>query len=165
MKISQSTATNIAKQLTAKHIEKVNKLRKEFIAVVTIAYKKQIPKEVIDFSEKYPEYTQWTADVVLNSHGFRWQYVSLGLKSPKGQNTHMSLTTQLAKKLQTLDGKIAKADKEYKQLLTEVQYALLALGTTTRINEKFPEAAKLIPQKTNTALSVDLKKIRSAIQL
>lgn len=101
MRISKEAATSIARQLLLKKTKAVEDMQLQYRQACTDAYKKQIPKAVYDFKEKFPQYVNQCTNLRLNGYGFNLEAVQATEKVVQEINSNynnVELTKELAER-------------------------------------------------------------------
>lgn len=162
--VTKEIAKEIAKILTAKKADKVEKMEKSFSNKVLAAYNKSLPQSIRAAFKSHPQYFRGGSYINLSGNGWSHRQVSLGdrVVHPK-DGAYWSPQAEVNQMLTKLDYEIQDAKKEIATLVTEIESALLSLRTYKRIEEKFPEAFKVIPEKVSTALIVNLDEVRAKL--
>ena len=144
--ITKVIASEVAKKLTenkSKNIEKLNvNLKTEFQKI----YLKRLPKEVYETFEKFPSYFNARSYVQLTGNGFDWQSLSFLKPLPYSERSFVP-NEQEAEKLLKMKNEVDKAKNEKDKLVSEIETALIGLRTYKRVQENFPEAFELLPNK------------------
>lgn len=150
-RLTKQEANVLSHTLIAPKLERVKKLEKIFQIHVMGLYKLQIPEEVKQTFEKYPEYFTVDDHIRLDSHGFSSEWVDLPNENDRvlerDGSTELKLTRELAKELYATKMAWVKENDKVEKLRKEIEQALVNLGTYNRIVEQFPEAAPLLPKK------------------
>ena len=165
-RITKQDANNIAKKLAEKKKQVADNLLLEYSQFVTDAYLKTVPKEVLAVYEKHGSYIKRTSAISFSGHGFRWEHVSVPNKQlvpASDGNANLDLNATLATQISKLKNKYDKAAKEYKDLVAEIENALISLVTYARIEKELPEAAAYLPNKQTMALAINFSDIRKKI--
>jgi len=167
MRISKTMAEAIAKKVLEKNYKAVDDLKKSFDDKAIAAYKANVPKAVWNTFKAHRMYINTTRYLKLGSY-FGYYQVMFRENMPDSRNSGLfEFEGDLKKEMELLHNKIEVAAVKLRDLHSETVSALLAMGTTKKIREMFPEAAKLLPddeQKVTTmALVVNLDSIRKRI--
>lgn len=169
--MSKQLAYDIARKLTEKLRNKIDKLETELGRFVKAEYEKQIPKQIKKLAITHPGWIEWTDEVRLHGHGFNYKKINFCLRSaekelprPIREEAELVLTDELADEIKKRENVIGDLVKKKAVLLIEIQAALLGLSTFARIQEKFPEAVKFIPISTSRAIAVNMDSLRDKIK-
>ena len=162
--VTKAIATEVAIKLVAKKKEAIEKLEKELKSLTVDAYKKTVPKEVLDVFEKYPDYIRTSTYCSLSGHGWDWQILKFGVTLPKKNNSGTQFDAKTSEKLRKLFDKIQADSTKMRKTLHEIEVTLFNLRTYKRVEENFPEAFALLPAKITTALSTDVSTLRQEIK-
>jgi len=157
-RITKTIAESVAKQLAEPKNLELKELKEKSIELVTSVIKSTIPSEIMEMYAKYPDFFNTHYNTRINCAGFGYEYYKFNTLPDDGDNPKIS--TQDGNKILSLAHKIEVKEKEYKQLRLEIETALIGLRTYSNVQKEFPEAFKLLPTITTTALTVDLKSIR-----
>jgi len=168
MRISKTTAESIAKSLLEHKQKDINSLNQEIKDCVTEYYESLIPKNVLTFHKNYPGWIRETSCVSIKSGIFNFQMFDLSRKLPQIQmtSTITGVDSQFLKALEKLTMKRSKLTSGLRELRDDTISTLLSLGTTKRVSEVFPEAAKFLPAEGSTmtkALAVNIEALRKRI--
>lgn len=167
MRISQTLATQIAKELTANRLQEIEKLGNEISALVRAEYKKTIPQTVLRLFAKEPSYFRKTTSLRLYGNGFSGKPVSFKEALPDSDSdkweTILNVDTELGKKLAALVNKREKMVEERETLRKEIESALLTLRSFKAIQDNFPEAIPFLPKSNSAALIPNLTGIRKKL--
>lgn len=168
MRITKELANNIAHTLLQKKQKEIEAIEKDISRMVTEYYEALIPKAVIAFSKKHKGYLPMTQSVTIDNGYFHWTFFPLTKHLPKIENHSLlqRLEPEFNKKLQDIYHKKDEMKRTLKELINETVGTLLSLGTSKRIAEVFPEAAKLLPAEGSTttrALAVNVESLRKRI--
>jgi len=140
--ISKDLAGKIALKLTEKSRLLSEKLHADFREAVTIAYENSTPKEVVEVFKKHPDWFYTRSQIILEGNGFGYERISS--QRPVVANCYsdanLKMTPQIADKLVKYKRKWEKSVKDYKELKSETEQALLSLKTYNNIRKEFPVA-------------------------
>jgi hypothetical protein len=170
MRISKDLAATIARALTVKSKQKWDQLVKAYKLKIYDHYMKQTPKAVLKCFGLHPEWFETLDNIRFSGHGFSEEYVGVEKKviaNNYGSRARLQLTAEIANDLKDARTASENAEKHYYALKTEIENALLSLGTTKRIAERFPEAIKYLPvagSSVSMALIPDLNKLQTKIK-
>lgn len=142
-----------------KEVKKSSNILKDFF---TDFYEKQLPKSVLEGFKINPDYYKKADYISVVGTGLNWNSIDFNKKLPIKEN-NVAIDEKTAAKLVVMMNKKSEDLKGYNALMTEIQNALLNLRTYKKIEENFPEAFKLLPEKISTKLSINLSEIRSKI--
>jgi len=166
MNITRIAAEEIAIKLTAQKERDIKDMKGKLSMAVTLAYQSTIPKEVLESFEKHESWMSKTTYVRLVGHGFNYETINLTKTMPtKDRDYGNNFQVEKANSDNWIrqHRAIEAATKERKELIREIENALISLKTHKRIEEAFPEAAKFLPVKSNTAIAVNLTHIRTKL--
>ena len=162
MNITKAIATEVAEKLIQKKglelIELKESLKLKFEDIVL----KSIPKEVIDFYKKYPNYVETRQTFLLSGNGFDYKYLYTKNSIPSFKSSFIP-NERDAIILHGLWNDISNKEKEYKKLLSEIEIALFSLRTYKRVKENFPEAFVFLPNSVSNKLVVNISDLRNKI--
>lgn len=147
-RISQELARRIAEKMTEKKFKQVDKLKKAFHQLVTDAYKRAIPKSILEVREKFPEYFMLTGRIILDGHGFDHDHIPVigpDLITNSDHRARLKMTPELATEIKKTQWAFEKERDSYTKLVDEIYQAIMALGSYKQIREKFPEAGQYLP--------------------
>ena len=147
MRISHELAGDIANALTLKSKAANDKLRAEIEFLVFMAYTKKVPKEVVKMEKSFPDWVQKTGSIYVRYRiGDRNRTFITILKTKvitKGGDSDLKPSAVIRKKILQLD----KQEEELRALKKDTIRAILALGTTKRVLQQFPDAAPALKAK------------------
>lgn len=165
MRITKQIASDVANQLLAKKVKGNNRNWTELSNEVYESVLKTIPKEITELYEKHPSYVRTSQNVRLFGNGFNHENIS----TPRGfpcidySKTYTPTEKEAADWIKLLndykDGK-----DNLRKLSSEIESALYNLKTYKAVQDNFPEAYELLPEKVSTSLSVNLSDIRQKIK-
>ncbi len=166
MVLSQEKAKQIAIKLCEKKKESVSKLLAEYQQFVHDSYVKQTPTEIISMQKKYPDWFSTSTGIYLHGNGFNNEYVntSKAVIDNTSRSAYMKMDNKLASQISQYKNAYLKAKDNHEDLVREIKTALINLKTFSRITEKFPEAAALLPKSTSTAIMVNVDGIRKKLK-
>ena len=164
MRITKAIAEHVAKCMTAPEAKVIKELQIELEKSVKKNYIESLPVDVIKVWKNYPLYFRRTSGV---SHFEIGGYVpffneyndSESVLLPERVNSHYLPSDAEIKLFQSKD----KLKSQYRKLNTEIQQALLGLGTYKRVSEQFPEAVPHLPKLGRTEIMIDIASLRNRI--
>lgn len=165
MRITKQIASEVAKQLLAEKRKENDKNWIELSKKVYESVLKTVPKEIIELHEKHPSFVRTSRSIKLIGNGFNHEYVNTSKEFPCEHYSKNYVPTakegvEWIKLLNDYnDGK-----ESIKKLNSEIELALYNLRTYKAVQENFPEAYELLPEKTSTALSINISDIRQKIK-
>jgi len=164
--ISQDLANKISVKLTEKSRQAAEKLHVEYRELATQFYEEQTPKEVKDCLKKHPDWFYTRSSMILNEHGFNWEYVTSTRPVICNSNTecYLKLNSKISKQLTEAKRKWEKAKGSYEKLQIEAKQALLALKTYNNIRKELPEASSMLPPPISNALVVDFSSLKRKLK-
>ena len=166
MRITKQAAENAAKKLVEKKREKIAKLNDEFATTVRNMYMATVPEEVRKLFEEKSPYIDLGSRVVLNSHGFNWEYIAqseyVPIKRNNG-NVLLEMSCNDGAFLQRRFQKIRKLEKETDNLELSIATAIYSLKTLKNVEAEFPEAVPFLPTSQTTAVAVNIGPIRQLL--
>ncbi len=165
MILTKEAARKIAYLLCAKHEAKQKAALKYFEDFVTTEYEKEIPVEIKKLFKKHSKWFNCLSYIQLNGHGFNYQSVSMTKHVPCIANKrYLELSTETAAQAKKLFNTWQDLHKSYKDLLLEVENALLTLKTFARITERFPEAKQYLPKAESRELIINFDNVRAKLK-
>jgi hypothetical protein len=165
MRITKQIASDVANQLLAKKVKGNNRNWTELSNEVYESVLKTIPKEITELQEKYPSYVRTSQNVRLFGNGFNHENINTPKSFPctDYSKTYTPTEKEAAEWIKLLndykDGK-----DNLRKLSSEIESALYNLKTYKAVQENFPEAYELLPEKVSTSLSVNISDIRQKIK-
>jgi len=167
MNITRTIAEEVAQKLTAQKQREIKEMKGRLGMAVTLAYESTIPKEVAILFDTHKDWMKKVSSVRLHGRGFNYETINLSKVLPSKKEEYSSQNMNVEKEYGDKWIKdhqlIEKAQKELKTLVAEIENALIGLKTYKRVEENFPEAAKFLPQKGNTAIAINLSHIRNQL--
>jgi len=163
MNITKAIATEVAAKLLKKQSLEIKSLKDELTVKFTEIYSKELPKEVLDLFSKHPDYFEARRQMQVTGNGFSYQYINLQFPMPSKRSC-FSPNEKDAKILMTYLNKINDKKAGYNKLFSELEIALFGLRTYKRVEENFPEAFLLLPNKTTTAIALNISDLRQKIK-
>lgn len=162
MNITKTIATEVVEKLIQKQGLELKELKENLKAKFEEIVLNTIPKDIKDFYKKHPRYTNTRQSFQLSGNGFEYKYLNTKNEVPAVTNSFQPNETD-AIILHGLLNEIDKKEKEYKKLFSELEIALFGLRTYKRVEENFPEAFLLLPNKITTSLAVNISELRNKI--
>lgn len=162
-RISKELSERIADKLTAEKKIAIDLKNKTLNETFAKYYESTLPKDVVEFFAKHPNYCNSRSSMQLVGNGFNWNYFGFGKELPATKST-FSPDEKTAKVLLDLENEINDLKKERRDLRNEISNALYSLRTFNRIRIEFPEAAEFLPANGTTALAINLADIRSKLK-
>jgi hypothetical protein len=148
MRITNELARTIADTLLAKSKQSNEKLRSEIDALAIAEYQLMVPQEIIKVSKSCPSWiakadsvsVKYRVNGTLHHHR---AYAEKGKKVIilKAGDDTLKVNTKSAIRRKII--KLKKAQDEYWKLRKETIQAMIALGSSKRVIEQFPETAPL----------------------
>jgi hypothetical protein len=164
MRITKAIAEHVAKCMTAPEDKVIKELRIELQKSVKKNYIESLPVDVIKVSKNYPLYFRRTSGVTNYQIGgfvpFFNEYndSESDLFPEKAHSQYLPSDAEI-KLFQRKD----KLKSQYRKLNTEIQQALLGLGSYKRVSEQFPEAVPHLPKLGRTEIMIDIASLRGRI--
>jgi len=163
MNITKQIASEVAVLLLQEKQKEINSLKKNLDSEFTEIVLKTIPIDVLDFNDKFPDYLDLRSSFQCMGNGFNYKWLNTS-KSLPCKNSNFLPNPSEAKKLLSIIGKIGDKKKVYNELLKEIEVTLFSLRTYKRVEESFPEAFILLPNKTTTAVALNISDLRQKIK-
>ena len=163
--ITKDHANFIASQMVKKMSAEIQSHQEALSQFVTDRYNETIPADILDAYKKYPNYFKRASRILLRDNGLN---DSFGLFKPVCALSDFQAVFQpdtpaakvISKHLNQIDKLKTKRDSLKKQ----IEQTLLSLRTYKRIEDKFPEAFALIPQRsTVNAVAIPIDDIRKQL--
>lgn len=165
-RITKTLAQEVADKMTATRRETIRLKKSFYKESIYNEIRKTIPKDVLDFFEKYPQYTETSQSIRISGNGFNYEYevIDKELPSKRGQNFQYTPSEEIAKSLLEKKNEIEKLKIETESLRKEIESTIFNLKTYKYVQENFPEAFEYFPtQKITTALSLNISDLRNRI--
>jgi hypothetical protein len=167
MRISKDWANDVARSLCQKSRDHVSDLKVAFRELATTIYESQVPKEVIKLGNDHPTWVNKITVIIIDGAGFnRYNCTATRLVYAKPFNqAHITMSNPIGDRLTKARRAYEDAENVYKLLVQDTLNALLNLGTTKRISEQFPEAAKYIagPKQVYPVPTIPLDPLRKRL--
>lgn len=149
----------MARVLTKKSYEKWRRASAEVPKYITELYEKKMPPEIKAMFNKYPSYFSTSSTVYPKGPGLGYNtHESATKQLPKntggGNSCTIELTAEEAETLKALMNAREDAKKYMDDLVRETTNSILALGTSKRVAEHFPQAANLLPETPAKTLAL-----------
>lgn len=167
-RITMELAEKIAKVLSKKQNERWKSKESEISTFIRDCYMKDIPEGVKTFFSAFPKWAETTSYIYVHATGNGRFGISVDYApNVTGRSACITLNKTESDKLSKLRNEEEKFKKEWEQLKTDIYNALLQLRTFKNIEEKFPEAAKYFPVKSDSNLlpALNIDKIRKALAI
>lgn len=161
MIISKQIATEIAKKLTQKKYDALEKIKKEISEKAYEIAKADVKKDIFEMYEKNKSFFKTSSAISFIGTGLNYESVTLPTPIPStgGWNVRKQLNDKQASVFVSLFSKRDSLKKELRELFLEIENALLSLKSYLKITAQFPEAAKYLPIKENKELMINISAI------
>lgn len=163
MNITKAIAVEVAEKLIQKQGLELKGLKEDLKQKLENIILGTIPKEIKDFYKKHPSYVETRQSFQLSGNGFEYQYLNTKNHIPAFKSSFQPNETDALLIKNSLN-QIKDKEKEYKKLFSEIEVALFGLRTYKRVEENFPEAFLLLPNKITTSLAVNISDLRQKIK-
>lgn len=161
-RITKEIASYVAKELLKEKQEKIDKLKQERKDFSTDVIERSIPIEILSAFRDYPQYFKTTQTPTFRGEGLGWESYTVNSKFPASGNS-IEISENTASKLVRYNDRISDLQRRYDDLFNQVEQSLIALRTYNNIEKEFPEAFKLLPARTSTAIMVNISDIRKQL--
>jgi hypothetical protein len=166
MRITKDAADSIAVKLTEKKQKAIDKIKEEIKTIGFNAYKKTIPKKVLELFETHPNWINSCQRANFTGKGINHDQIYFNSRLPKADE--YSTPTIIAddsvcEKLSRLFNQEKTLKKELEKLQLEIKNALISLGTYAKITSEFKEAVPFLPFKEKNELVVNITEIRKQL--
>ena len=74
-RITKDIAHEVARKLTSKKTEEINKIEKELQLKLEGFLLEKVPKEIMDLFKKHPNYFEKTSSFRISGNGFNYEYL------------------------------------------------------------------------------------------
>jgi hypothetical protein len=167
MKITHDLATEIANVLTQKSKAANERLRGEIDASVLEAYTKAIPKELVKVDKAIPNWVHKASSIYVryrinNRDRTHITMVKAKVITRVG-NSDIKPTPAIRRKIIQLD----KQEEALRTLKKDTIRAVLALGTSKRVLQQFPDAEPALKSKGNlpvVPVSINVHDLKAKLQ-
>lgn len=160
-KISQQAAYKAALKIAEPLKTKADELKKQICDLLRASYMKDVPKDIIDFFEKYPKWIKTSDRIYVSGKGisdFDGSYYVSGFPNTSSYPITIDLCDKDATVYVNLYNKHEDANIKYRETLKEIENTILTLGTHKKIGEVMPNALRFLPQaKTGTTTQLVLQ--------
>lgn len=164
MRITKQIASDVAKELVAKKSKENGKVWIELCEKIHKSILKTIPKDLLEISEKYPNYIKGSQVVKIIGNGFNHESINISKTFPCTDWSRIyTPTEEEGKEWISLFNKYHDERKKISELYRDIENCLYNLKTYKAVEENFPEAYKYLPVKIATSLSINLSDIRQKI--
>lgn len=161
-RITKEAAHNAAEAITKSLKEAIAQKKVEMGEVLYDLVKAHIPAVVLGLQETKSKYIDTYQSLSLMGNGF--SYYSVKMKDPlpmEGHSSYYYINVKDAAKMTKLRNELETMEEKYERTQTEIETAILALGTYKRVEESYPEAVAYLPlANTNTGVALNLQPIR-----
>ena len=166
MRITKADAESVASKMTEKKEKEIQNLSKK---LSELAYKEAVIQIPVPVMKMFKEKTEWftgTTEANISGPGLQNLYVKLKASVPQKNDNyrfHMTVDAKTANEFNKLVNDINDLRKELNKLHSDIQNALLSLGTYAKVQDQFKEAAPFLPFKQKSEIVVNLNDIRKRI--
>lgn len=144
-RITKQKATEIAIKLCEKKNAELKECQNKLSFFLTDCYTRKLPKDILSAFEKNPHFFKTSKSFYIIGGGIA-KYVSESLiKYMPCNGDGITLTNSESDKFVKLRDIALDKKKEYKELVVEVENALLKCATYNKVKELFPEAVPFLP--------------------
>jgi hypothetical protein len=167
MKISKSTAQEIATQLLKKRVEKNDSKKEKLKLYVEEILVSRIPKEIDAVMKKHTDWVKAEHTFYLNGEGIsNWKMRSIHItKLIATDNQQIHLTSAESEKYVKLFNEIETEEKSIHSAEEQLTNAIYAIGTVKKLETDFPEAFEVLPKKEHQSnLPVNISELRRLIK-
>lgn len=123
----------------------------------------KIPNKVIVAFDYNKEYFKHSKSKQVRGFGFNFEWLEMSHALPYKNTAATELNQDEANILLPLWNQKNDKLEEIENLRTDLENAILTLRTYARIKEQLPEAYELLPDKTSTAISINLESIKTRL--
>lgn len=163
MKITKTDAASVAEKMTDKQQKAIEKLQKELSEYAKQIALSHIKKEVMDAFKKFPQYFNTSSSINLTGNGLNYEYIGWEELLPYTGNRAKLPTVAQANTVISLLNRISDLKKTKIKLYSDIENALLSLGTYAKIQAEFKEVAPFLPFKQKSEIVVNLTDIRKRL--
>ena len=117
-----------------------------------------VPKEVMDFYLKYPQYTNTCGSVAFRYGTSTDKYATLtdSIPAVNGNRPYIDLHVSDYEWITNKKIEIKELEDKKLKLINQIQSTLLQLSTPKRIKEQFPEAYEYLEEESETCTDIAL---------
>jgi len=168
-KISRAVAYTAALKITEPIKYKADQLLREISEYVESIYLKEIPSDVKEVFEKFPEYIDKNTGCYVSGPGLSSTYYvkfKKFLPSKNGYSANLLLNNKESVKLIKMKDEQEDLNAKYKKTTQEIEETILALGTHKKVAENMPEALRFLPEvvSINTGLIISIEPVREKVK-
>jgi len=118
----------------------------------------KVPKEVMDFYLKYPQYTATCSYVAFRYGTSTEKYATLSNSIPaiNGNQPYIDLLVSDYEWITNKKIDIKELEDKKQKMINQIQSTLLHLATPKRIKESFPEAYEYLEEESETCTEISL---------
>lgn len=163
--ITKDHANIIAKEMVKKMNEKIRLKEEDLSQYITEQYNATLPKDVLSLFNQYPNYFRKAGRVLLKGNGLNSGFNLLkSVCAVSDYQIALQPDPAAAKIISKSLSEIEKLETKRNQLKVQIEQTLLSLKTYKRIEDQFPEAFALIPQRgTINAVAIPIDDIRKQL--
>jgi len=162
MNVTKQIAREVAIKLLKPKQDELKAIKDKLGIEAYLILASTIPANVIVGFEANKQYYHFTKTIQVRGYGFNFEWIEMSDILPYNSKT-TELTQDQANSLMPLWIQKIDKEKEIKELKTDLENAILTLRTYARIKEQLPEAYELLPDKTSTAISINLESIKTRL--
>lgn len=165
--ITKDLAIFVANKMIEKISVKIKNKNSELSELIIAAYNKTLPREIIELSSKFPNYFKKCGRVLLKDNGLNDGF--LLTKSVVSTTDNYQVAFQpdpsTAKLVSKSLNELKKLENKRDELKSQIKNTLLNLKTYKRIQEQFPEAFELLPDRkvAENTLAIPIDDIRKQL--
>lgn len=163
--LTKVEAIEVAKQMLSKHKERLVDAERLFKETFSEHYLATLPVGVLQLFHQGSNYLNKSCQLTINGDGWNFERVTLDRDVPRlNSNTAISFDSQVSLKLRKMCDDVGDQRKQYVETKDAIIVALNTLRTYKKIGESLPEAIPFLPNKTTTALALNLDELRNKIK-
>jgi len=153
--LAKEIARSMANDTIGKEIRKMEEeIRNKSYSIAV----SKVPKEVMDFYLKYPQYTATSSYVAFRYGVDTEKYATLSNSIPavNGNQPYIDLPISDYEWITNKKIDIKQLENKRSQMINQIQSTLLHLATPKRIKESFPEAYEYLEEESETCTAIAL---------
>ena len=168
MRMTKDLAQDVARRITEKSSEYVDKCLKDVQSFVTKVYVESVPIEVSGAFKKFPDYFCVTERIKVLGTGFSYDYIDTDEDVEVVCNLDNEAVLKLngadSNKYVSLNRKYESAKKKHREFKKEIEVSLYSLRTFSQIEKHIPEAVPFLPKSESLAVAKNFTRLRKLIQ-
>ena len=163
MNVTKQIAREVAIKLLKPKQDELKAIKDKLGIEAYKIIKSKIPHKVLLGFDYNKEYFKHSRNIQVRGYGFNFEWIEILYVLPYQNTAATELNQDEANILMPLWNQKNDKLEEIENLRTDLENAILTLRTYARIKEQLPEAYELLPDKTSTAISINLESIKTRL--